>query len=290
MKEILKFSSLEHIKRGKINYVAAFFIVFITTALTLPVPFLFKKMIDSAIYNKELRYFAIYIAVILAITFLREGGRLITNITLEKSLIRIVIKIKDELTKRFLKNALCPHEKPGYVVSRVYDEPEDFRELFFDAFIVIMKGIILFLFSFVALMYLSVRLTAILLFFIPIYIYFSTRVRNTLERYIKDAIEKNAETREFMTNITEFPLKYKIFDKNSHLLKKADGEIKAVMSAYYQYSKHAYIYDVVMNILNDVIPITIVVACVYEIFKGRMTADGLFAYTNMQNYLLNPIL
>ncbi len=288
MKEILKFS-LEHIKREKINYAAAFLIVFITTALTLPVPFLFKKMIDSAIYNKELGYFAIYIGVILAITFLREGGRLITNITMEKSLIRIVTKIKDELTKRFLKHALYPHEKPGYVVSRVYDEPEDFRELFFDAFIVIMKSIMLFLFGFVALMYLSVRLTIILLFFIPIYIYFSTRVRNTLEKYIKDAIEKNAKSREFMTNIAEFPFEYKIFDKKSHLLKKADAEIKAVMSAYYRYSKHAYIYDVIMNILNDVIPITIVLVGVYEIFKGRMTAGGLFAYTSMQSYLLNPI-
>jgi len=288
VKELISFA-LHHIKKHKKFYIISLLIIIFTTALQLPVPFFFKNMIDRAVYQRNLNSFHLYIIAIISILFLREGGRLISNITMEKAVINIVKKIKVLTLKRFLSNALYPYEKEGYVVSRTYDEPDDLREVFFEAFVIIIKSVMLFIFGLVALIFLSWRLTLTLLLFLPLYIYMTGKMKDTLHKSVKPVIEENAKARSLWTNIAGMVEEYKIFDKKGILPEKAYLGVEKVMNKYFGYAKHAYFYDVIMNSLNDIIPIVTTLLGIHEIFKGRLTAGGLFAFTSMQGYLLNPI-
>ncbi|GEM_PF-2155673 len=288
MKELFVFA-FSRIKQYKSTYLIAFLIIFITTLLQLPVPFLFKKMIDSAVYSHELSLFVTISMGIVLITFAREAGRLLSNVMLERKVIEIVKDVKVSLMQKFLKHARYPHEKEGYVVSRVYDEPDDLRDIFFDMYVILLKSILLFVFGIFALLFISVKLTVILLFYLPIYILVTSRMKKTLNVYMQPVMESDAIAREQLTNIAGMPLEYKLYDKNGLVINKTDRVIDKVFKAYYKYVKYAFSYDVILNMLTDIIPVSIVVLGVYEIYRGRLTAGGLFAFTSMQNYLINPI-
>ncbi len=288
MKELFIFA-FSKIKKYKSTYLTAFLIIFFTTLLQLPVPFLFKKLIDSAVYSHKLNLFTVISLGILLITFAREGGRLLSNIMLEKKVIEIVKNVKVSLMQKFLEHARYPYEKEGYVISRVYDEPDDLRDIFFDMYVILLKSILLFVFGIFALFSISVKLTLLLLSYIPVYVLITSKMKKTLGAYMQPVMENDALAREELTNIASMPLEYKLYDENGLIISKTRKVIDAVFRAYYRYIKYAFSYDVVLNILTDIIPVSIIVLGVYEIYKGRLTVGGLFAFTSMENYLINPI-
>jgi len=164
-----------YLKRYSLHYTFLFFSMFIslliTTFLQIPVPLLFKKIVDDILPQKNLYMLAIYGALVIMIVLLREFFNYTSRVAGEKLKNRMYSRLVSELISDFfmMPYTIFKRNGAGFFQSRIFEEPRNLEDTLTESIVFTIKLVFIFIFGLIACIRISRRLTLLVLAFVPLY-------------------------------------------------------------------------------------------------------------------------
>lgn len=169
-------------------------LLFIISLIAMINPYLSKIVIDDAFGNKNTQLFFIILAVMASVQIFKSGISVLLNYTFTFVSQNIIVKLKEDLFSKILKLpfSFFDSQQSSYLSARVA-EVNGLNIFFSQSVLRLIIGVLEFVFALIIMFTFEVKLTIILLFFLPVYFftvkYFSTNIR-TISR---DLFETSAD-------------------------------------------------------------------------------------------------
>ena len=245
-------------------------------------PLVIKLLIDKGIMGKNMPFFIIFgICSIAFFTFYRLG-----LLWYRLAFRRLKNKIIKETTLKQL-NAYFkfPYEKiikndTGYYISRIYDESSAGVELTLSKFSELLISIASFIGAFGIAIYLSWRVTVILLIIIPPIYLLSQKFSSRITEKSKREKQEEAKVRNLFGRIIDAYKNIKIFNLFVITDKRINEYFDKYLAVFYSRFRISNLFSTYSGILLSYQELIILLVAGYEVMRGRMTIGGLMGYMN----------
>jgi len=278
------------------NYRRLFYISFgvllFGTALQLPIPLLYKNIIDNVLPRQQVSILWKIIIAILAVALIRESANFIQRYLMAAIKAKVAWALKVDLAYVIWRSDLAGLRRLGttnYLGSRIYQDVESLDEILTSTFLFLMKTALIFLFGLVVLIYLSPKLTFISVLLLPvhclIYIYWGNRIKveqRGLRQSHAEAQENLLESLEGLETISA----YNIYERMKNRLNVVFDKLA---KAEIRFARASGLYSSSSGLLGDIAPLLIMGIGTYEAMQGRLTIGGIIVFLSLINYLFVPV-
>jgi len=286
----------QYLRKYSLSYKVHFFLMFLFlmagTFLQIPVPLLFKKIVDDILPQKNILSLVNIGALVIVIVVFREFFTYLSRLTARRLKNNMYYTLSMELFEGFFN---IPYLKikekgPAYFASRIFEEPRNLEDSLTESVVFIGKMFFIFLFGLIACLHISWRLTLIILAFVPVY-YLINGLFSPYIRKISIKLEEvKARFREYTVGLLSA---YKpILILNNALLLSVGSvseKLKEFLGIRYKYDKASSFYSALYSIFGDGMPVVVFFVGIYEIIHGRLTIGGLIAFTQLMGYVSMPL-
>ena len=245
-------------------------------------PLIIKILIDRGIIGKNIRFFVIFTLIAFLFFTLYRLGMLWYSISFRKLK---NITIKDITLKQLDAYYKFPYKEiikndTGHYLSRIYDESSAATELTLSTFSQLFISIAAFIGSFCVALYLSWRVTVILIVIIPPIYLLSQKFSAKITQKSKKEKSKEAKVRNLLGRLIDAYKNIKIFNLYDIANNKINDYFDKYLMVFYSRFKISNLFSTYSGILISSQELIILAVTGYEVMKGRMTIGGLMGYMN----------
>ncbi|SHI40083.1 ATP-binding cassette, subfamily B, MsbA [Dethiosulfatibacter aminovorans DSM 17477] len=264
--------------------------IFVLSLFLLPTPFITRYIIDDLIPNKNTTMLISLLLILLLFIILQKVISYLTSYIFIKINSKIIIDLRSDLLKKILMMKVREKEQftTGYLISRIQDDTKALQSLFVNSFAGILREILKFIFGFIALLYLDVKLALITFSLLPVYIMLTYHYTVKIKQKSSDTYEKTA----LMTSQLEESLSlsdvFKIFGKEILGVEKYHTRLIDNYTSYMELSRNVILNGVLPVFILDLIPIIIIGIGGLRIIEGTFTLGSLVAFTNFISFIFGP--
>lgn len=248
---------------------------------------LLKLLIDEGIMKKN---FKIFILICFLLIFSILIFRLISfsyNLLIQK----IKNNITRDLSLLMSKNYFFFHytevikNGSGYFISRIYDEPSKIATMTIDIFFSLM-AFIGFLASFGFCLYLSFKITLVLLIIFPLLHFLSQKFSIKIREVTQEEKEAEGKLREIIGVCVNSYIAVKIFDALHYVHKKLSFALDNFIKYLYLRFKTSLIFSVLSRISLNYGHIVVIILAGYETIMGNLSLGGLLGFLTAFEYMV----
>uniref|UniRef100_A0A7V3NU39 ABC transporter ATP-binding protein n=1 Tax=candidate division WOR-3 bacterium TaxID=2052148 RepID=A0A7V3NU39_UNCW3 len=290
LKLFVKYFKKYTLSQGSL-FALSLLLLLIGTLLQLPVPLIFKEIIDRVIPSRNLGLVGLYSILIAVVVILRE-------ITLYFSKV-IDQKLKNGIYKRLVSELLnvyysLPYKTikskdSGYFYSRVFNEPAELEESLTTTMTFAIKIFLIFAFGLIVCLKLSWKLTLFVLVLSSVFYLLNVIFGNAIRGYSVKFQEYKAR---FGETAVELLKGFKLINFMG-LLEKVKGLLEPKMKDYLglrlERTEVSGMYSGFYGILSDFLPVGVFLLGAIEIVRGHLTVGGLVAFMELMRYVSSPI-
>ena len=285
------FSTLTHLKEhwGKLIFILLLSVV--TISLSLAPIELFKRLIDVAIPNKDLRM----VFMIVGAVFVIHVVLLVINYVQDIIMTKLSLKITRKVQTNFFSGLLwlSPRKraryKQGQLMERMIDDTGEVVDSTFDLILSPILDIVSLLIVLVYMFVVSSRLTWVALAFIPVFVLMTLPVNRIIRKRYTAVKKKYAEmytvVQDKLSRINRI-IHHQKADKET---KSLDKRLKNIYSVEYDYEKFSAKLNSVISLISDIAPYVILIYAAYEIIQGRFQIGTLVAFSMLIPRFFGPI-
>ncbi len=184
---------LPYLRKHLGKFFIALLLMFIVSLLSMPGPYLTKIIIDQALANKDLSTLNIIIFIIIFIYILRSSVSFYMNYLFTLLNQKIITELKITFFGRIIRLPLSFYDnhQSSYLSARL-NEINGLQTFFTPARLKIITGIFEFLFCFIVLLKLEMKLTLITLTILPILYIIIKYFKTGMRAYSRSVMEKGA--------------------------------------------------------------------------------------------------
>ena len=286
----------DYLKRYSLAHKTLFSFMFLSlifaTVLQIPVPLLYKKIIDDILPKKQVMLLFKFGLLVLGIVFLREFFNYLSRIYARKLKNKMYFTLTKELFEGFFH---IPYRKiktsnAGYFDSRIFEEPKNLEQALTESVVFTLKLVLIFIFGLVVCFHLSWRLTLAIFIFVPFYYLMNGLSSPYIRKIAVKREEIKARLREYaIGSLNAYKIVLAIRDGMRIINNSIQRHLNQFLGIRYKYDKASSLYNGLYEILSDGMPIVIFFFGIYEIIHGRLTIGGLVAFTELMQYVNMPL-
>jgi len=266
------------------------FTLFFVTLFIIIVDFLFafvdplatKMLIDKGIMMKNMRFFILLgIFIIIFGTFIRIFQYLIELLT-QKTKNKILLETTITLFNYYYRIPYIEIIKnnSGYYLSRIYDESKTLCFSAIDLLFGIVGSSVIAITSFFIVLYITWKITLILLFIVPLLYFLSIKIGSKITLFSQMEKENEAVLREnILSSLSAYRVTkiFNLFNISFENLKKVINEF---LNTLYLKTKKISSYNTASSILMSYTEFCVLIFLGLGVIIGILTIGGLFAYMN----------
>ena len=286
-----------YLKRYSLHYTFLFFSMFIfliiATLLQIPVPLLFKKIVDDVLPQKNLHLLTTYGVLVILIVILREFFNYTSRVAGEKLKNRMYAKLVSELLSDFfmVPYTLFKRYGAGYFQSRIFEEPKNLEDTLTESIVFTIKLLFIFIFGLVACIHISWRLTILVFAFVPLYYLLNGLVGEKVRKMAIKLEEIKARVREYANDVIQSFKFIVTFQKVLSYIENSSmkKEVQKLLDERLKYRKLSFAFSGLYSVISDSMPVFVFFLGIYEIMHGRLTIGGLIAFMELMGYISAPL-
>ncbi len=261
-----------------------------TSVVTLPMPMIYKVIIDKYLPTKDLRMILIWVGVAFGIYTLNLVFNTTLNYLFATLNNNLMVSIKKSLFDKIISLPInfFTANNSGYITSRI-NEVDKLDSIFSITLSSFMVSLLTFVFSFIILACISWKILIITIIILPLQYLVVRRFTGGIRNISRQAMEKNAalnsDIQEVMAGINTI----KSFSTEEKEQQRIRG---AVITA----AKTSVLQKIIYSLSNDIIGfvsyisgLVIFLACMYLIVKNEFSVGLYIACTQYVFQILMPI-
>lgn len=271
-----------------------FFMLFISSALLLPFPFLTKYLFDNVILNPnkvnaihDLIAIAAFLIVLQVLDSIFMYYLEIYRTRLDND---ISIHLRTLLTEKLAKMREEYFRKTDYgtIFHRYTDDVDESQSVLFEGISFAVIDMAKIIFGIAAMLILSLPMTAIAFLLIPFYVFAVMKTNTELVKSEEEIVKRRGTMYDFFYE----------YIRSVHLVKTyvlnrfAEGRIERRMEGFsdevVEYTKTKSMLDQIVEFIGAFGPLLVLVYGVEQIIEGRFTVGALIAFTEFVPYVFEP--
>lgn len=282
MKTALSLVFYEIKKYKKLIFIGAFLII-ITSLLALPDYFFLGIIVDRILPGKDYRIFIAFVLCMLflkiLITYFNYNVKMIFFKVNNKITIDIRKKLFEKINELPLKN--IENFSTGYLMSRIQDDPPRVSALFGDQIINLLKQIVVFTISIVALLFINFKLAIITILQLPFLVYTVHYYGNKIKKQADKVFEYvSLLSKSLHENINMIPT-CKYFGAINYNVSRYVRTSLVTLKHFISLRKLECTNSLIMGILGSILPMTIIAIGVYDIMYANFTLGLLITFMSI---------
>lgn len=267
------------------------FLLLVGTILQLPVPLIFREIIDRIIPSKNLGLLGLYFLLIVIVVVLREVTLYFSKVIDQKLRNGIHQKLIYELLHVYYQ---LPYRKvkekdTGYFYSRVFNEPVEVEESLTTTVTFAIKVFLIFFFGLVVCLRLSWKLTLFVLILSSGFYLLNLFFGQKISHYSLKFQEVRAKFGEIAVEVLKG---FKIVNLLG-ILERVEKVLSPGLNNYLEMrlkrTKVNGMYSGIYGILGDFLPVGVFLFGAIEIVKGNFTVGSLVAFMELMRYISSPL-
>jgi len=261
------------------------------TALQLPVPLIFKEIIDRIIPAKDLPLLGLYSLIILVVVVLREVTLYFSKVVDQKLKNGIYEKLVDELLYVYyqLPFKKVKEKDSGYFYSRVFNEPAEVEESLTTTVTFVIKVFLIFFFGLIVCLRLSWKLTLFVLFLSTGFYFLNLLFGNRIRDYSLKFQEFKARFGEVAVEVLKSFKIVNLLQVVSPVKTILGYALRDYLGIRLKRAEVSGIYSGIYGVLSDFLPVGVFLFGTIEIVRGNLTVGGLVAFMELMRYISSPI-
>jgi len=290
---VLKFYALisrDFSRRGAILFAMLFF----STALLLPFPFLTKYLFDNVILNpakanavRDLIAIAVFMFAIQVFYSVFMYYLEVYRTRLDND---ISIFLRNLLTQKLAKAREEFFRKTdfGTIFHRYTDDLEECKSVTFDEVSFAVIDVAKILFGVAAMLFLSVPMTLIVLMLVPFYVFAVQKSNTELVEEEQQVVKKREMMYDLFFEYIRSVHLVKTYVLNTFEGKRIGHKMQAYSDEVLQFTKIKTLLEQVSQFIGSIGPLLVLVYGVAQIIEGKLTVGSLIAFTEFVPYLFEP--
>lgn len=265
-------------------------LVFLTAAVSLPLPLVGRFLIDDVIMNGQLPLLA---WTILAMICLAVAGRLLDlyqEYYFDRFNREVVLDIQSGLLERVFhySKTFFDRNRTGYLMNRLEEDVHGMGWFFSNAMAGVIENIFRFLGGLIFLLYLDWRLTLIVGFILPgaviVVRFFSDRLRTLSNESMEMQADVAANFQESLSTIALI----KAFAAEGKTLRQLRGALRKALDIGLEQSTVNAAANMAITSLPDMARAAVLFIGAYWVIIGHWSLGSLFAYQAYLEYVFGP--
>ena len=260
-------------------------------AMNIPQPFITRYLIDRVLVKGgSLNIFIYTVIFFFAVVLLRTLFLLIHRKSFGIFQEKVVFDLQVRLFKKFqyAPASTTAGWKQGYITSRIIQDVEQFRSLFFPSLLAAAKDILTLVFGLACLFYLNIPLALITLAFYPLFLCVTMRKNKNIHKINARYSEASGETMGILTESIRLIGCFKNLSKDAaNVIRFYRSRKKLYLAGKERINVHLD-STIVLGLILSLIPVVIFTAGGYLVIKERMTLGTLVAFNSFTGYVFNP--
>lgn len=169
MRLLLRF--LSYLKGFKMQALAGLFTLLLGTLISIPVPLIYKYIIDVVLAQKNLMILGAFIVILLITTFFEKFINFIEEYLFSHIRKEIFISLRTQLYQQFQKLSIryFSEKKSGGLLARVINDVNTLQFLLTDKLIAIVKDTLIAFFIIIILFFLDLKLILLAILILPFF-------------------------------------------------------------------------------------------------------------------------
>lgn len=261
--------------------------------LQLPGPVLTMRVIDAV--NKPgvpspAAVIHLLCAGLLAALLLQRGARIVQRWAVERFSYRITFAVQRRLLRHVVRLPLSDHLhwSPGYLLSRINDEPYRIQGIVTDTVLSLLSDALTLLVGAGFLLYLDSRLAVLSLAILPVLVVLFLRMRTALKEDFRQVQESAARVGSELGESLSSVLTLKVFTLERLAERKFVHATADLVRGRFRILRRRMLYENVIGLLTGAVPIAILWLGAFEILHGRLTVGEFIAFNGLLAYLYRP--
>ena len=265
-------------------------LVFLTAAVSLPLPLIGRFLIDDVIMNRRL---PLLVWTVLAVIVLAVAGRLLDlyqQYYFDRFNREVVLDIQSGLLDRFFhySKTFFDGTRTGYLMNRLEEDVHGMGWFFSSAMACMIENIFRFLGGLIFLLYLDWRLTLIVGIILPgvviIVRYFSEKLRTLSNESMETQAIVTGNFQESLSSITLI----KAFAAEGKTLQQLVGTLKSALNISIEQSTVNALANMAITSLPGIARAAVLFIGAYWVIIGHWSLGSLFAYQAYLAYVFGP--
>jgi len=272
------------------NITLSLFLMLVVSIITLPVPYLTKYIIDSVLPEKDLYLITLIVGIIAALYIIRSLLSLTINYLFSKINIGVQISMRRDIFKKILSLPLTFFQqyKSGYLLARL-NEIQSISIFFSSSMLGLIIDFLEMVFLLVILFMFNVKMTLMVLCFVPIYLIVFKKFKSGLIKSSRNLLEKTANlsksTQESITGINVI----KSFSAEERESLKISKDLKHYYNAGITQNIFFSTAIELVILISSISSLLILWASMYNIIGGAFTIGMYIAFATYSMRFFAPI-
>lgn len=254
-------------------------------------PIAFKLLIDYGIMGKNLKLFIIISVIVILL------GTLLRYLNFLQEV--LVQKFKNKVLRKEVLNAIenffdIPYSKivnnSAYFLSRIYDERKEFVFQKIEILLNLVGSLTLSIVSLFILLFISWKITLILLVIIPVLYILSQKLGSKITSLSELEKEKEAKLREDLVKVISSYRAIKIFNLFEVLFKNVTEKIDKFFEMLLKRTKTSAFYRTSSDIFLSYAEFSVFIFLGIGVILGILTIGDLFAFTQAFWKFMNGVM
>lgn len=275
-------SKLSYVMRGHGGSLLALLALsaVISFLITFVDPIAMKLLIDRGLGDRDLTLFCIVIGTVVLLALIASGLKLTEALWTQRLKNRVSRDLNQRMLDAFytMPYAQVAAEGDGYFISRVFDEPRKTTEVVVASIQSAVTNVIALLTAISISLYLSWRVTLVLVFIVPFLYWLSRRFGKKIARESKLENETEAEFRRNLGRGLHSYITTTMFDQRSRVSFSILGSLEHAFAALYQRVRSAAVYRTASGVSMALAESAVLAAAAADVFLGHLTVGGMLAY------------
>lgn len=279
-----------HAKKNVPRYIGLFFLLLLTSSLSLPGPAITGHIIDKVFISKDLAMLNFLVGLLLAILLLSELVRIVQEYFMLRLSQEFTYSIRINLIERMLRYPLSFFRgfQTGYLVSRL-DEVNLLGNFFSVTVLSLAESSIRFAGAIFLISRYNLKLTLIALLVLPLFFEVSRRSVGAIRATSMDTMEKSARMRGKIQETLSGIEVVKTFAKEGRETSKIKTGLRKMIELEIIQNLFSSVSGKILGIITSINLLVILWVGGHEIIAGRLTVGQYVAFVAYIGYLYGPI-
>ena len=278
------------LRKFRRRFLVGLSLVALTAALSLPLPFIGRFLIDDVIINRQL---PLLVWTVLAMICLAVAGRLLDlyqQYYFDRFNREVVLDIQSGLLDRVFhySKTFFDRTRTGYLMNRLEEDVHGMGWFFSGTMAVMIENIFRFLGGLIFLLYLDWRLTLIVGIILPGVVimvrYFSEKLRTLSNESMETQAVVTGNFQESLSSITLI----KAFAAEGKTLQQLMGSLKSALNISIEQSTVNALANMAITSLPGIARAAVLFIGAYWVIIGHWSLGSLFAYQAYLVYVFEP--
>jgi len=278
-------------RKFKKQFIVASSFLILGVALIFPIPFILRRIIDTAIPEGNISLLFTLLIYTIALHSIQKSLMYPSNRIFFNLNSRIMLDLKTRILDKYSasKFPVFNSYTSEYIFTRISQDPGYINTLFGQQLVVLVKDILISLICLIGLSLISIKLSFIIVIIIPVLIkltiHYSSRMKSIFTVYLENKAQENAVLQSLLRLLRFLKVSGREIVAIREFFKSASISYKTNI----KYGKYHYRNIALGGLITSITPLLIFSYGGFEVIKGRMSLGSLLAFNAYVAYLFGSV-